>query len=184
MEIEKYLFEEWRAVAGYKGLYEVSNYGRVRSYRRQGSKGGLKTPSLTKDGYLRLNLCKSGKHKPCLVHRLVAFAFPEICGEWFEGAEVNHRNEVKTDNRAENLEFIPHRDNSIYGTANERRSKAVKGTKETKAISQYDLCGSFIKTWVSSVEIEKELGFSSGNIVSCCKGRYKTMYKYIWRYAD
>lgn len=112
------VLEEWRPVAGYEGFYEVSNLGRVRSLDRVVNNNGgadvrpgrvLKPHSNKyRRGELSVALCKEGRPLQQKIHRLVAFAFPEICGEWFEGAEVDHINGDPMDDRAENLRFVDH----------------------------------------------------------------------------
>ena len=88
--------------------YEVSNLGRVRNAHT-----GMKIrPFLDKDGYHLVHLYYKGGYKHQFVHRLVALAF--VPG-WRKEFEVNHKNGVKTDNRAENLEWVTHRENCIHG---------------------------------------------------------------------
>ena len=88
--------------------YEVSNLGGVRNAHT-----GMKIrPFLDKDGYHLVHLYYKGGHKNQFVHRLVALAF--VPG-WRKEFEVNHKNGVKTDNRAENLEWVTHRENCIHG---------------------------------------------------------------------
>lgn len=121
------LKEIWKDVVGYEGLYLVSNLGNVKSlnYNRTGKEGILK-PILDKDGYYCVNLSKNAKSKHIKVHRLVVEAF---IGEIPTGLVVNHINEIKTDNRLENLEICTIRENTIHGTANARRSASLKGRK-------------------------------------------------------
>ena len=182
MDNFNYLNEEWRNIKGYEGKYQISNYGRVKSIVRD----GRKTEKILKQteqlyGYLQVVLSKNGKIKCFRVNRLVAFAFPEICGEWFEGAECNHINEIKTDNRAENLEWITHIENINFKTAQKRKSDKISRT-----ILQYDLEGKFIREWKSAFEVKKILGYSQGNIRGCCLGEYgrKTAYGYIWKFKE
>lgn len=105
--------EIWKPIEGYSN-YEVSNMGRVKSlnYRGHGVEQILK-PNELWDGYLQVSLSYPGGRKMFLVHRLVADAFipnpdHKPC--------VNHRNELKSDNRAENLEWTTYQENNIYGT--------------------------------------------------------------------
>ncbi len=79
--------------------YEVSNQGRVRNAHTD----KVLRPRKHCCGYLHVDLHYKGQRKTCLVHKLVATAFVE---GWREGLEVNHKNGVKTDNRAENLEWV------------------------------------------------------------------------------
>lgn len=92
--------EIWRDIDGYDGLYQVSNLGRVKSFK-------YKTPRITKGavgirGYLYVNLYRGGKCKHAYVHRLVAKAFiPNSDNK----PQVNHINGDKSDNRVVNLEW-------------------------------------------------------------------------------
>lgn len=99
--------------------YLVSNFGRVFSLKsnkmlKQADRG---------NGYLCVSLMINRKKKTFDVHRLVAEA-------WIPNpdnlSDINHRNEVKTDNRVENLEWLSCIDNQNYGTRNKRISKAIK----------------------------------------------------------
>lgn len=106
----------WRPIKDYEGLYEVSNMGEVRSVKeRQGSRlkdrvNGCLSLRLYRQ-YKGLILYKNKKRKGFLVHRLVADAFIPNPNNY---AEVNHINEDKLDNRAENLEWVTHAQNIAY----------------------------------------------------------------------
>ena len=111
--------EIWRPIEGYEGLYEVSSYGRVRSLDRYDNmnhfrKGKVLSPIKEPTGYLRCNLYLNKNVKTVLIHRLVAQAFipnPDNL------PQVNHRDEVKTNNRVDNLEWCDSKYNNNYGTA-------------------------------------------------------------------
>lgn len=108
--------EEWRDIEGFEGRYQVSNLGRVRSFARK----SYKTPKILKDthdtdGYCMVNLCdaKHGtKNKISKVHRLVAKAFIDNPNGF---PEVNHIDENKSNNRADNLEWCTTQYNLTYG---------------------------------------------------------------------
>ncbi len=98
--------------------YQVSDAGQVKSLKHK--KEHILTQRQDKDGYVLVDLTTGGKQTTVRVHKLVAMAFPEICGEYFEGAEVNHLNEIKTDNRAVNLRWCTHNENCNYGNRNKK----------------------------------------------------------------
>ena len=160
--------EEWRDVVGYEGLYQVSSMGRVKSFKW--NKERFLKPSMDKDGYLLVTLCAGGKRKTLKVHRLVCEAFHENPGN---KPQVNHINEIKTDNRACNLEWCTCKQNVNHGSRNERVSKPV---------GQYSLDGKLIKLWPSTMEAERQAGFSQGNISQAANGKYKQAYGCIWKY--
>lgn len=168
--------EEWRDIPGYDG-YMVSDQGRVKSlnYMHTGKKQILKLWK-TIYGYLEVGLRQDRRRKIFKVHRLVWIAFN---GPIPDGYEINHINEDKTDCRLENLSLMSHKANCNWGTRNKRVAKALN-----KMIEQHTLDGTHICTWFSLSGIEKEFGYSPGNISSCCNGRYKTAYGYIWKYAE
>lgn len=124
--------EIWKAVKGYEGLYEVSNTGKVRSlnYNRTGKVKELLRGNC--GDYLFVSLCKEGKRKPFLIHRLVVQTF---IGEIPKGLIVNHKDENKQNNNVDNLEIVTQKYNLNYGTRNERAGKkisaALKGKKRS-----------------------------------------------------
>ena len=103
--------EVWKPIAGYEGLYEVSNQGRVRSLDRvvtsssgqvYARKGRTLKVSPGNVGYPVVGLSRAGVVKNRLVHRLVLETF---VGPPEEGLEACHNNGVKTDNRLSNLRW-------------------------------------------------------------------------------
>lgn len=176
-------FEEiWKPVQGFEGLYEVSNMGRVRSVDKYDAIGRFyrgKVLSPKKGtGYLHVILWKERTQTSVYIHRLVAFAFPEICGEWFDGAQVNHKNEITSDNRAENIEWVPVSYNLTYGT---RLNRITAKTK--KRVAQIDLeTKKTMKTYKSQSEAAKAVGCKQGGISNCCLGKANTAGGYGWRF--
>lgn len=169
--------EIWKDIKDYEGLYQVSNWGRVRSlnYSHTGKVGILK-PSKTKCGYLIVCLYKDGKSKWFGVHRLVASTFLENPDNL---PCVNHRNEIKTDNRVENLEYCTTAYNNSFGTRLKRASE-----HKCKQVLQYTKTGEFIREWKSIIEIKRELGYGNGNISNCCLKKLKSAYGYIWKFKE
>jgi hypothetical protein len=123
--------EVWKDVEGYEGLYQVSNLGRVKSLPKMIGRGvqyhvgeRIITPHKAPNGYLRLHLDKNGKRAFFSVHRLVAKAFVANPHNY---PHVNHKNEVKNDNVASNLEWCTPKYNSNYGTRKSRISQSKMG---------------------------------------------------------
>ena len=98
--------------------------------------------------------------------------------------DINHKDENKENNNVNNLEWCTKKYNNNFGTHYEKVSKTQRNRKDlSKKINQYDLTGKLIKTWESSKEIQRQLGYSFGNICACCRGIIKTSNGFLWRYA-
>ena len=183
--------EIWKDIPEYEGLYQASNLGRVKSIKRfkKGKNGSLVPlkekilkPQINRRGYYQVGLYKQSIGKNYKVHRLVYEAFN---GQIPEGLQVNHINEVKTDNRLENLNLMTHKENVNWGTRNERAGKVLKNRKDqSKLVLQYDLQDNFVKEYASTHQVERELGFAQGHISDCCKGKRKQAYGYKWKYRE
>lgn len=176
--------EEWRDVAGYEGMYQVSDQGRVKSLERvvirnNSQKLPIKErilkPAFNGGGYLFVVLCAGGKTRMFSVHRLVCQAFHENPENKLD---VNHINEDKTDNRACNLEWCTRRENLNFGTRNVRAGKAL-----SKPVGQYTRDGDLVKVWPSTKEAERQAGFNHGNISEVANGNRKTAHGFIWKYV-
>lgn len=131
--------EKWKEINGYEGLYQVSNLGRIKSLTKTVTCGKGTTIIEEKilkfrncDGYNRVHLMKDKKETNIYVHRLVAQAFIPNNNNY---PIVNHKDEDKTNNKVENLEWCTYKYNVNYGTANKRRGEKFKGhevKKETR----------------------------------------------------
>lgn len=115
--------EIWKDIPEYKGLYQVSSFGRVRSLDRDITQKGHKCmftrrmrgkiikPRKQNGGYYVVWLSKNGKIKPCTVHRIVLSVFrPNNNDELI----VNHIDGNKSNNNLVNLEWITHRENNLH----------------------------------------------------------------------
>lgn len=157
--------------------YMVSNKGRVFNEKRN----RMLKPTKNKDGYcyVMLNSSKNGSVKKWLLHRLVAELFipnPDNL------PQINHKDEDKSNNCVENLEWCTAEYNCNYGTRNERAGNRKRNGKLSKPVLQYTLDGEFIKEWPSAIEITRQLGFNQGGISRCCLGQVKQVYGYKWVY--
>ena len=177
--------EQWKDIAEYEGLYQISNLGRVKSLERiverQNNHNLYVSEKILKNGicsngYKYARLYKNGNVKHKLVHRLVATAFAENKENL---PFVNHKDETRDNNTIENLEWCTREYNMNYGTTGERISE-----KLSKAVCQYDKNNNFLKRFKSATDIEKQLRYYPGNICNCCQGKGKTAYGYIWGYAN
>ena len=174
----------WRDIKNYEGLYQVSDKGEVRSlnYKKTGKVQILK-PAKNNCGYLLVTLSKNGKRKGFLIHRLVAEAFipnPDNL------SQVNHKDEIKTNNNYLNLEWCTASYNNSYGTRIERVSEKRTGvfnTKISKPVKQFDLRGNFIQEFPSIMEVERKFGYNNSHISSACNGKRQTANGYRWSYA-
>lgn len=97
----------------YNGYYVVNDIGVVSSLDRVDSagkhqKGKILKQIVAPQGYVQVALSINGKPRTARVHEIVARAFPEICGTWFEGCEVDHIDGDKTNNKASNLRVVTH----------------------------------------------------------------------------
>ena len=161
--------EVWKDVVGYEGLYKVSDKGNVYSVERKDSRGKkwggrALQPSYHSNGYLCLNLNKNGVTKNKKVHRLVLEAFVSNPNNY---PEVNHRDEDKSNNNVENLEWCTRKQNVNHGTAIKRASQ--KRRKKVKAVN---VESGEVLTFSSTSEARRK-GYAQGHVSKACRGVYK-----------
>ena len=196
--------EAWKDIGviddvDFTGCYQESNFGRTKSISRYIKAGAgkrlledkiLKTIK-EKAGYYSVTLCKDGKMYRKKVHRLVGFAFVEN-DDIEHKTCINHKDENKLNNRADNLEWCTQEYNISYGTARKRQSETMKKKYASgeivanpphikKTVIQTDLEGNYIKTWDGAIDTEQE-GYNSSSVNSCCKGRVLTHKNCFWMY--
>ena len=173
--------EIWKPVEGYEGRYEVSSLGRVKSYAQDRHKGKIKDGHPTYKGYRKILLYDGKGHKRWYpIHRLVAAAFiPNPDGL----EQINHKDEDKTNNCVENLEWCTNYYNAHYGTKIERgaesnrccetTSRKIYSIDENRQVEYYDSIG----------EAERQTGLSHCNIVRTLKGRRPRCGNRQWFYC-
>lgn len=167
----------------YRGLYQVSNKGNVKSLERDSWNGGaffLKKERILKarlrnKKYLFVSLCKDCKPKDFAIHRLVAFMFVEN-DDCVNKKHINHKDENPSNNCAENLEWCTQKYNNNYGNHNKKISQSHKGKKlseehknkiKKRLVCRYDINGKLLDILFQSDY--GKMGFNVGNIGSCCK---------------
>lgn len=146
--------EIWKDIPGYEGYYQASSFGRVRSIdrivhtthgRTRFLKGTVLRPSLNTNGYQICTLSTNGNHWTNPIHQLVSMAFLNHKPDGLN-LVVDHINNIKTDNRLENLQLVTTRHNT---------SKDRKGTSKYTGVSW----NSQHKKWKANVYINRNLIF-------------------------
>lgn len=188
--------EIWKDIDGYIGLYQISNLGRVKSLYREYYSGKnhkilkIKKESIIKNkiykatGYYYIVLCKDSTAKKVKIHRLVCAAFHDNPQN---KAEVDHKNTIRSDNRAENLKWVTRKENQNNPITKQKHSISKIGKlnpMKNKRIcfGQYDLNNNFIENHYGVKETAKKLGFQDSSISKCLTGVYQTAHGFKWYY--
>ncbi|MGQ7392163.1 NUMOD4 domain-containing protein [Streptococcus suis] len=167
--------EIWLDAVGYEGLYQVSNFGRIKSKHSKNTiEGRILKLTQNKRGYLQTIFFKNGLRKNILVHRVVAKAFIPKENDT-DNLVVNHKDGNKINNCIENLEWVTQSQNVKHAYETGLSSKTVK-------IIQKDLNGKILRTFKSLREAERITGCYSSRISEAINGKTKTnIHKnYIW----
>ena len=173
--------EEWRDIKGYEGLYQVSDWGRVKALKRNAVGKGrnqyddehiLKLHKSIFYGKKRVQtaLHKNGVKKYPIVARLV---YETFVGDIPENMQVNHIDENPSNNFVENLNLMTPKQNSNWGTRNERsRQSQINDVKKSKKVKVYKYPSmEFIGIFPSRKEIERKL--KCFNVKKVIDGIYK-----------
>lgn len=195
--------EIWREIDSYPN-YKVSNYGRIKSlhYHKTNEECLLKyyTKKVGEYNKVRVSLSKDNVTTKYFVSNIVAKAFQDICGEWFDDCEVHHKDFNPTNNNADNLIILTKEEHkqihlpykkAMIGELNPMFGKkmpleAIQNNSEklSKHILQYNMNGEFIKEWKNMRVAAKELNCHFSSIGRCLKGKTKSSNGYIWKYAS
>lgn len=175
--------EEWRYINGFEGLYEVSNLGRVRAVSRIINVIGynvhrnpiIRKISKKKNGYYGLTIM--GKN--LLIHRIVADAFIPNPNKY---PQINHKNEDKSDNRVENLEWCSAKYNSNYGTRVERLKKSNPKMKGMKVLCVNEN-GGIIKRYNTIRSVSND-GHNPSLVHLCCRKQRNSHHGYRWMFEE
>lgn len=163
--------EIWKDIPWYEWMYQIHSTWIVRRDWKNISHYICKW-------YMRVNLYKWWVWKHKLVHRLVAESFLKKESDWLE---VNHKNWVKTDNHANNLEWCTKSENikHAYRTW-------LKNNNVLRKACSIQVVWENIKTWekiyfYSSREASRKLSINQSNIWKCCHWKIKTAWWFIWK---
>lgn len=173
--------EIWKDIVDYKGLYQASNLGRIKSLDKKDAmgrlvKGKIMKPATRKDGYLQITLHKDKKATKFLVHRLIAEIFIENKQNL---KEINHKDENKQNNNISNLEWCSRKYNVNYGEANKKRRYKLLN-KRGKKIAQYDKKGNLLNMFLSLSQATRDTKVNKAHISECCNKYRKTAGGYKW----
>lgn len=175
--------EEWIPIPGYEGLYEISTNGNVKMLgRRKRLWHGAYTsvsPKIVSQylvcGYKKVKLRNyDGETKMVSVHRLVAMAFLPNPNNY---PQVNHKDEIKTNNCVDNLEWCTAKYNTNYGTGKERCTMA-----RYKPVMCVSPNGFEFSAWMSMKHACDDIGANYATISQCCHGKQKTGHGYVWSF--
>lgn len=186
--------EVWRDVKGYKGLYQISSKGRLKSLSRpvRHARGGFRVtkqriiePRKGKRGYFVFTLSKEGQSSQRYAHRLIAIAFiPNPEGK----PHINHRNGVKDDNRIKNLEWCTHQENHLHrfrALGYRHSKKVIESTiKKGYANGKRTRCTETGVIYRSAQEASEKTGIAMTSIARARRGLLKTAGGYRWEFAS
>jgi len=172
--------EIWKDVLGYEGLYEISNFGRVKSLQKRHKQIKILQPACDNAGYLIVTLCKNKQKKTKSIHRLLMISF---YGN--QNKDVNHKDGDKKNCHIDNLEYVTKSENTRHAIMTgllvpnttkigfEKRKIVLMICPDSKKI---------IERFISAHDAAKKTGYNRGNISNACRNGTK-IYNKFWQYA-
>lgn len=188
--------EVWKDIDNWEGIYQISNYGRLKSFK-QSENGKILKITNKINSYLSVVLCKQYEGKitreSWKLHRLVAKAFLKNPNNL---PEVNHIDFNKHNNEVDNLEWVSKKENTKHAIKGKPQiiNHLIEYNKneKPKSVMQYDKNMNCIGIFKSAREAQRRTGICSRNILQVCsktpfnnKGNVrKTAGGYIWKYES
>lgn len=196
LSLEDFEGEVWKDIPEFEGFYMASNMGRIKSLDRH-TQYIRKRDSIPSNRFFKGRIIKASFYGLYLIchlkidqkkvsvkyHRVICSIFhPNI----HNLPEVNHINEIKTDNRADNLEWCTRLHNSHWGTAIERaRNALINHPSNSVTIYQFTVDGKFVAKYPSANEAERTTGINAVNIISVCNNKKSSSAGgYLWSYTQ
>ena len=184
-----FMQEKWKDIAGYEGIYQISNLGRVKNTVTK----EIKKQSDNGKGYKSVNLWKQNKGQTFYIHRLVAGAFIE---NTLNKPEVHHIDSDRSNNTVENLTWVTTKENNNLGKHIERMTKnkrwietrstsMAKAREKSIVINSYKTKftkGDFVKVFESLAQGARELGLDKGGCTRVANGKQKHTHGYKVEY--
>lgn len=194
--------EQWRDIPGYEGLYQISidtKEGKCKSLRT----GKLLSNKPDKrDGRILWDLYKNRIGLKRQAARWIAITFPELIeNEYFEGAEIDHKDRNRLNNHPSNLRWVTRSENLLNRSVWKIKTKKRRGQNSQgkhsrgrpqnsggKTVFQFNDRNELLGEFQSAREAERITGVKNNHIILCCLGKQKKAgkkngEKYIWRYA-
>ena len=168
--------EIFKDVAGYEGIYQVSNYGKLKSFYTN----RILKPAITNCGYYTITLVKDKNKITKNIHRVIAATF---LGE--SNLDVNHKDGNKLNNHIDNLEYVTKSQNIRHAMLNGllvQNTKKIAEEKRKKVAKIDMLSNEIIEVYNSTHEASKLTKINRGNICSVCRGEKIHAGKYFWKY--
>lgn len=181
--------EQWKDIEGYEGKYQVSDLGRVRSLDRTVHtmrfgkpcdiffRGTIIRQVKRKNGYMKVGLYRNNELKTFNVHRLVAIAFIPNSQNL---PCINHKDEDKANNRADNLEWCTYLYNNNYGNHSAKQS----ASHFKRPVAMFTMDGTLERTFPSLIDAARYIGNPKfdNNISLVCDGKSFSRYGHRWSY--
>lgn len=174
--------EEWRPLPS-GNFYEVSSFGRIRSWKCQGRRFGLRRksprilrPKITRGGYLSVALQVDGRSSHRTVHSIVAEVF---LGERPDGCVVNHKDFNKQNNHPDNIEYVTRQENERHALVGGHKQNTVpirqqlSNDSPTRRLTAADVLSirKLFREGATVEDIGSQFGIKANYVISVCKGR-------------
>jgi hypothetical protein len=160
-----FMQEIWKDIDGYEGLYQVSNYGRIKSlHYHMSNRQVILCTRVNSRGYERVGLNKENKKKLFSVHRIVACAFVE---NPHSKNTVNHIDENKLNNRSDNLEWMTQKENDNYSTRNKRMADSL-----SKKVIRINESNMIVEVFKNPLEVSNKYSYKIGSVRAKCNRRH------------
>lgn len=164
--------ELWKDIPGYEGIYQVSNFGKVRNNKLK-----VLTGSQRYGGYTYVFLTKNSISKSFTIHYLVMLTF--VGEKENNDIQINHKDEDPSNNRLDNLEYVTCQENCNYGNRIQRINQTKSQNIDKKIYCSKDIEGeNIIKIYNKAKQVQDD-GFNYDAVLRASLGKYgKGTHKY------